>query len=72
MKVTEFKNVPVERRVMRKRGGMYGYITLRTKEYVRLMKLIEDCQAAGGHVEFKCIEGKVDAKIHWPEKGATG
>ena len=68
MKVTEFKNVPVERMVMRKRGAYNGHMFVRTKEYKRLMKLIEECQSQGGHVDFKCVEGKVDAKLHWPEQ----
>lgn len=67
MKVTEFKNVLVQRPVLRKRGGVYGYIYLKTKEYVKLMRLIEECQAKGGHVDFKSFDDKVDAKLHWPE-----
>ena len=69
MKVTEFKGVPVERTIRSRRSwiGAQRQIVTVTREYRRMMKLIEDCQAAGGHVEFQCIDGKVDATLHWPE-----
>lgn len=69
MKVTEFKGVPVERtiRLRKKRIGGQKQIVTVTREYRRMMNLIEECQAAGGYVEFQCIDGKVDAKLHWPE-----
>lgn len=70
MKVTEFKDVLVERTI-RSRGSWIGarkQIVTVTREYRRMMKLIEECQAQGGHVDFRCVEGKVDATLHWPEK----
>jgi NADH:ubiquinone oxidoreductase subunit D len=69
MKVTEFKGVPIERKVMRTRGEYYGYKTVRTREYKRLMKLIEQCMKEGGKVDFKQQGETVSATLHWSEGG---